>query len=530
MTKVEQASLHVLAWLIAALVLFGFAVITRAQSNTCAQGDMLLVNTTGNKNLQCLAPGGQPAGTGNSMIIANEAVTGTTVNRLAKLTGAPSTAIIASTSDTESAVGIVSSGAGTVGNATITIMGQASCVFDGATTAGNYFTISSTSAGACHDAGSTYPTSGATYGRVLSSNGGAGTYIVELMTPDVAFQNAGNGKSKPATPTGSYQYNDTNQWGGGNLFREDANTVAQRNGTTAQTFNFYSTYSGGGTTYSRLAFKFSGSDPTIETESNGGGSGGNLLFKKGSATITFNGSTLSPSTTLGLGTGTFQWGEIHNRELWIENSGNIRFNGAAGLQSSTDGILGVVGNGNNFGNGLGVRMGDVNNTNGSLLKRSFTDMTVRTGNDDNYAYIISAGNEYVSTQFDKTNTTLANVTGLVSENLLAGKTYVFEATLFVDADTTGGSKYAIAGSATATDIRYYVEMICDATNLNVITSRQTALGGSVGQAGCTAGLTRISGTITVNAAGTLAVQFAQNAVSGTSSVLTMSKFKVERFN
>src|SRR4029077_6133335 len=78
-----------------------------------------------------------------SMEVANDTTTGTTVNKLAKLTGAPSTAIIVSTSATRGAVGMVVAGAGTSGNAQIARLGIASCVFDGATTAGNYVQISS---------------------------------------------------------------------------------------------------------------------------------------------------------------------------------------------------------------------------------------------------------------------------------------------------------------------------------------------------------------------------------------------------
>jgi hypothetical protein len=144
-------------------------------------------------------------------------------------------------------------------------------------------------------------------------------------------------------------------------------------------------------------------------------------------------------------------------------------------------------------------------------------------------FVVDAGRSFVSSQFDKTNTTLANVTGLTA-SVAAGKTYNFEALLFVDADVVGGSKYAIAGTATATAIKYEVVFISDSANSMVITSRQTALAGSAGQAGTTAGICRISGTITVNAAGTLTVQFAQNAANGTSSVLTMSGFRVWQLN
>lgn len=195
--------------------------ITNAQSpsNTCNNGDVLVVNTGGSKNNQCIPPNAQPAGTGSTMIVANASVTGTTVNKFAKLTGAPSTAVVSSNGDTDGAIGIVTSGAGTTGSATITILGQASCVFDGATTAGDYVTIAATGGG-CHDAGATYPTGSTVYGRVLSTNGGAGTYVTELMTPDITGSAAtsGNGKSKPGGSDTNVQFNDSNAFNGVSQF------------------------------------------------------------------------------------------------------------------------------------------------------------------------------------------------------------------------------------------------------------------------------------------------------------------------
>ena len=111
--------------------------------------------------------------------VANAGTTGTTVNKLAKLTGAPATAVVAATTDTDGMLGIVAGGAGTSGNAQIATAGQASCVFDGATTAGDYVGISSTTAGDCTDAGASRP-SGQTIGRVLTSNASAGTYAVTI--------------------------------------------------------------------------------------------------------------------------------------------------------------------------------------------------------------------------------------------------------------------------------------------------------------------------------------------------------------
>ena len=116
--------------------------------------------------------------------ISNAASTGTTVNTLTKLTGAPSTAVISAVTDTGGAVGITTAGAGTTGTATITTAGKISCVFDGATTAGDYVQISSSTAGNCHDSGAaTYPTSGQVLGRVLSTNGSGGTYALIATIP-----------------------------------------------------------------------------------------------------------------------------------------------------------------------------------------------------------------------------------------------------------------------------------------------------------------------------------------------------------
>ena len=124
--------------------------------------------------------------TGGSLAteITNQGTVGTTLNKLAKFSGAPSTALLAATSDTSGIVGIVVDNAGTTGSAAIAREGQASCAFDGATTSGDYVQISSTVAGDCHDAGASYPTTGQVLGRVFSTNAAAGTFAM-LVVPEV---------------------------------------------------------------------------------------------------------------------------------------------------------------------------------------------------------------------------------------------------------------------------------------------------------------------------------------------------------
>lgn len=134
---------------------------------------------------QTIASSGGGGSSSTTITVANAATTGTTLNALAKFTGAPSTAVITATTDTGGAIGIVTAGAGTTGNATIQINGLVDCIFDGATTAGDYVNISSTTAGDCHDDGSSYPTSGEIIGRVLSTNASGGTYQLDEFPPEL---------------------------------------------------------------------------------------------------------------------------------------------------------------------------------------------------------------------------------------------------------------------------------------------------------------------------------------------------------
>ena len=127
--------------------------------------------------------------------------TGTTANKLAKLTGAPSTAVIPITTDTGGVAGVVTSGAGTTGSATIQTAGLVNCIFSNATTAGDYVQISSATAGDCFDSGPTYPTAGGqVIGRVLSTNGSAGTYQILIFPPEIKAA----GTSGTVTPTPPY--------------------------------------------------------------------------------------------------------------------------------------------------------------------------------------------------------------------------------------------------------------------------------------------------------------------------------------
>jgi hypothetical protein len=143
---------------------------------------------------------------------------------------------------------------------------------------------------------------------------------------------------------------------------------------------------------------------------------------------------------------------------------------------------------------------------------------------------LETGSRVVRTaaQFDKTSdTTLANVTGL-THNVLAGKSYRFRVVLHTTSNSSGGVKAAIAGTATATSV-IYEALTIEGTAISAHT-RTTTLGTAVGGVTAVAAAqVTIEGTIVVNAAGTLTVQFAQNASNGTaSSVLINSSFEIRQ--
>jgi hypothetical protein len=91
----------------------------------------------------------------NDFEIPNDGSTGTVLNELAVFNASnPSQAVLASTASTNGVVGVVQGGAGKVGNAAITWRGYAYCIFDNPTTAGDAVVASTSTAGDCHDTGS----------------------------------------------------------------------------------------------------------------------------------------------------------------------------------------------------------------------------------------------------------------------------------------------------------------------------------------------------------------------------------------
>ena len=106
--------------------------------------------------------------------------------------------------------------------------------------------------------------------------------------------------------------------------------------------------------------------------------------------------------------------------------------------------------------------------------------------------------------------------------------YAFRAILFTTSNVSGGVKFAIAGTATATSFIARA-LVDDTSALKVVgTARTTTLGATIGDiTAVTVANVIIEGTIVVNAGGTLTVQFAQNASNvNASTVLTNSYFQL----
>lgn len=301
------------------------------------------------------------------------------------------------------------------------------------------------------------------------TDGGASTtlYVKESGTGNTGWisYGAGGGGANPTSTV--IPYNNAGTFADSPLFREDANTIAQRNGTTGQAFHVYRTFTSS-TSYERMSLGPSG--VVFQMLTNAGSGGGSLRsLQIGGSTIGFMTGSSSLSVAWEIGS-------------TVKN-----------LIPGSDGVADIGDNSHKLRNIRG------------LFNPTYTDAS-----------------------FTKTgDTTLANVTGL-SRAVENQKLYYFEANLFFDADATGGHKYAInASGATPVTISYHIQSICDSTSSFVITSRQTTNAGSAGQAGCTAGHTRITGHFKAGANGNLTVQFAQNASSGSSSILINSTFKVE---
>lgn len=147
----------------------------------------------------------------------NNTSTGTTTSKPVKNDGTGKVVVAAAATD--AIKGICVSGCGTSGTAVVATSGSnVQCVFGAGTTANDYVTVNAS--GECVSGGSTFPTTGSVIGTVNTTNGGAGTYGIDLNGPDVASVAAGGGGGGAKNPAGSAGY--IQYRGSGNFFAAEA--------------------------------------------------------------------------------------------------------------------------------------------------------------------------------------------------------------------------------------------------------------------------------------------------------------------
>lgn len=306
-----------------------------------------------------------------------------------------------------------------------------------------------------------------------------------------------------------------------------------------------------------------GANTQVQFNDNGAfGGNASLVFNKTTGVTTVSsiastnpsvfalGTAALPGIGLGLSTvGIYSDGSknvfiTNGSQTWTFAAGSGGFNssGVANSAGSTFAWVGrsqifspadsVIGFRNNAGAAFQqLDFGGTTSAFGAIGTSSTPSLEFRTADQTSgaNAYYHWGGQSRAAAQFDVTSSvTLANVPGL-TVNVTAAKTYSFNATIYTTSNIAGGVQAAIGGTATATAIIYEGETTAAAAV--GAQTRATALGTTVGGI-TTVTVARIDivGTITVNAGGTLTVQFAQNASSGSaSSVLVGSTFNVMEF-
>lgn len=235
--------------------------------------------------------------------------------------------------------------------------------------------------------------------------------------------------------------------------------------------------------------------------------GGIPTFTIGAET---KGSFSAAGAALAFDTGWTNYWLLYQGKFYTSN-GTITVDGNAGYVWTT-GVF-SVGNDTNFGRiaagvvGIADQVGNATDRNG---------------------YYQWGGQARVTSPVSVTSSiTLADVTGL-TVNVKAGRTYSFAVDVPYTCAAAGGIQLAMSGTATATNIVYDGYVIDSGSNGIKGNAQATALGTAVANTTTTgtAGHAVIRGTITVNAAGTLKVQMAQNTSNGTATVALQGAYMI----
>jgi hypothetical protein len=210
---------------------------------------------------------------------------------------------------------------------------------------------------------------------------------------------------------------------------------------------------------------------------------------------------------------------------WVTNSGGatvaaLGVGGGVGFRFANNIQLGWT---NTGANGSGSDVG---------LSRITTQiLAVGSGAQGSTAgWLNYAGQTRVTADVNSTNTTtLATATGL-SVALIAGRTYAFDVYLSFTCTAAQGIRAAMVatGGLTATAIEYDGWIVDSGANGIKGNAQSAALGTVVANAALTgtAGVVQIKGTITVNVAGTLNVQFAQSVAAANNTTVKRGSYMI----
>jgi hypothetical protein len=137
----------------------------------------------------------------------------------------------------------------------------------------------------------------------------------------------------------------------GNLVKDGANTLAQRNGTTAQIKYVYNTYTDG-SNYERATMSWAANILKIGMEAAGTGSNRAVewhavqhnFFVSGVHKIALNPNIFAPVSAglMNLGAGGFSWGKLHLDYTNTATVGAVTINKAAGRVNIASGATSVV--------------------------------------------------------------------------------------------------------------------------------------------------------------------------------------------
>lgn len=172
------------------------------------------------------------------------------------------------------------------------------------------------------------------------------------------------------------------------LYRDAANTLAQRNGTNAQAFRVYNTYTDA-SNYSRLNLAYDGVNAwQIITANAGTGAATNLDFGNNNSAkwrINTSGNFLAiADNTYDIGAvGTTRPRNIYvGSNIFTGAAGNIGFDGRTLLSSGNNGLMLIT---NNAGTDFGRLQFGGTSSSFPSIKRNGTDIDIRLADDTGYA-------------------------------------------------------------------------------------------------------------------------------------------------